>query len=165
MTAEQVIQRARSAIGHGCAYKLGMGGYNPSAVWPWNSRGECDCTGFLAWCLGLSRQTDNPWYEKMNGGWLESTAIVRDCATPYGFFDLVRWEQAAIGDVLAYPDRGTKQGHVGIVSAVDATGPTQAIHCSSGNWRTREDAIQETGVGLWRLAEAIVARSAFLEGS
>lgn len=163
MTGAEVVERARSAIGHHTIYALGKGGYNPASPFPWSSLGECDCSGFVAWCLMMSRHLDHPWYLAENGGWLETTAIVRDAMSPFGFFQKVDWLQARPGDLLVYGDHDGKQGHVGVVSALDAEGPAAAIHCSSGNYRTRGDAIQETIAALWKMRPSIVARYALID--
>ena len=161
MAKQSLVERARSAAGFGTKYKLGKGGFNPASPHPWSSLGECDCSGFIAWVLGISRHTDNPWYRKQNGGWLETTAIVRDCGTPFGFFDKREWTQARPGDLIVYGDSGGKQGHVGLITEVDATGPVKAIHCSSGNSRGG-DAIRETGVDIWKKRGGIVAAHVFV---
>lgn len=155
-----MLARARSAIGHGTLYKLGKGGFNPASPHPWNALGECDCSGYAAWCLGVSRHTEHPFYAHQNGGWLETSAIVADAHSSFGMFEAIRWEQAQPGDLLVYGDSGGHQGHVGVVSEVNDSGPTAACHCSSGNARVRHDAIQETGVAVWSLNGGIVARPA-----
>ena len=168
MTGSDVVARARSAIAKGCFYKLGAGGMRPHDPHPWDSANKCDCSGFAAWCLGVSRQTDNPWYKEQNGGWFETSAIVRDCETPYGVFALVTRQHALPGDLLVYgdykgSDGATRQGHVGICSEANAKGPVKVIHCSSGNYRKTGDAIRETDVGWWNLAGGVVARCAWVD--
>jgi hypothetical protein len=147
---------------------LGHGGYNAHFDHPWDNEMLLDCSGFIAWVLGVSRHLDHPWYKAQNGGWLETTAIVRDCGTPFGFFTEVPRETARGGDLIVYGDHlnhdGTKrQGHVGLISEVGESGPTQAVHCSRGNERKTGDAIQETPTGLWMVAGGIVARYAGAE--
>jgi hypothetical protein len=167
MSNSEIIARARSVIGKGCRYGLGKGGMSPSAVVPWDGAMLCDCSGFIAWVLGVSRHLDHPWYKKQNGGWLETTAIVRDCATPYGFFTQVATVEALAGDLIVYgdikkTDDTTRQGHVGLISEVGATGPARAVHCSKGNERRTGDAIFESPVGFWLAAGGIVARCALV---
>ena len=168
MKGSEVVARARSVVAKGCLYKLGSGGMRPHDPHPWDSARRCDCSGFAAWCLGVSRQTDNPWYKNQNGGWLETSAIVRDCETPYGIFALVTRQHALPGDLLVYGDYKssdgvTKQGHVGICSESNAKGPTKVIHCSSGNARKTGDAIRETDVQWWELAGGVIARCAWVD--
>lgn len=164
MTPSQVLARARSAVGRGTIYYLGAGGMKPEAKQPGNILGQLDCSGFVAYCLGVSRKTDDPWYAEQNGGWLETTAIFRDCATPYGAFDGIEWKEARPSDLLVWGDRKdaegkTHQGHVGIVSEVDETGPVKVIHCSSSNEKANQDAIAETAVLIFTQHGARVARS------
>lgn len=161
----ELIARARSAIGKGCRYGLGHGGYNPASDHPWDTEMRCDCSGFIAWVLRVSRHIEHPWYKEQNGGWLETIAIVRDAKSTFGFFTEVPPDMARAGDVIVYGDRksedgSTRQGHVGLISEVSATGPAKAIHCSMGNERRSGDAIQETPSGFWINAGGIVARYA-----
>jgi len=139
-------------------YKLGKGGFDPKALHPWNRTMQCDCSGFVAWCLGVSRKTDNPWYAKQNGGWLETSAITRDATSPFGVFTEVARYDALPGDVLVWGDKAGAQGHVGIVS-----GPTTINHCSSGNFRVTGDAIRETSTEIFDKNDAIAARCAWVE--
>jgi hypothetical protein len=164
----EVVERALSVVGKGCAYKLGRGGMRPNDSVPWDSQRLCDCSGFVAWVLRVSRETDNPWYKAHNGGWIETSAIVRDCETPFGFFAQVDRRKARPGDLLVYGDYKDGsgkliQGHVGICSEVDAKGPIMVVHCSSGNYRKTGDAIRETSPQWWDLAGGIVARCAWVE--
>lgn len=168
MTGKDVVTKARSVVAKGCWYGLGKGGMRPHDPHPWDSAHKCDCSGFVAWCLGVSRQTDDPWYKSFNGGWFETTAIARDCETPYGHFALVTRPHAQPGDLLVYGDyKGsdgkTRQGHVGVCSEVDGKGPTKVIHCSRGNERKTGDAIQETDVTWWNVAGGVIARCAWVE--
>ena len=163
MTPEAAVERARRAVGRGCLYGLGQGGFDPDAEWPWGSKKLCDCSGFIAWCLGLNRHVDHPRYAPYYGNWLETTAIVRDAKGRFGFFDEVSPALAILGDLLVYGDRvnqdGTRrQGHIGIVSEVGPSGPVKAIHCSKGNERHFGDAIHETDSGLWVAGGGILAR-------
>lgn len=158
MTGLEVVDRARSAIGKGCIYRLGKGGYTPTNLVPWSKQFECDCSGFVSWCLGVSRKTDNPWYVRFNGGWLETSAIVRDATSPFGVFTEVARYDALPGDLLVWGDAGGAQGHVGIVS-----GPTTIIHCSKGNWTRTQDAIRETDMTIFDSHKAIAARCAWVE--
>lgn len=168
MTADQAIARARSAIGQSCSYLLGAGGMHPEADVPWGNPPECDCTGFLAWCLGVSRKSTNPFYVEFDGGWISSEAIFRDCATPFGFFDGLGWTEAKPGDVLVFGNRTsggvTHHGHVGLVATAGKNGPLSVVHCSLGNWRKTGDAIQETGPEVWAINMGRVARTALLSG-
>lgn len=164
MNTVETIARARGASGRGCRYGLGHGGYNPALDHPWDYEMLCDCSGFVAWVLRISRHIDHPWYKSQNGGWLETSAIVRDCGTPNGFFNEVELGLAAVGDLLVYGDHGVgdakRQGHVGIISEVGPSGPVLAVHCSRGNQARYGDAIRETTTGLWIAANGIVARFA-----
>lgn len=163
MNLAEVLQRALGCVGKGARYALGKGGMHAAAPAPFSQEMECDCSGFVAWCLGVSRHTDHPWYQRFNGGWLETTAIVRDAATPFGMFDLVPWVDAKLGHLLVYGDRDGSQGHVGVVSGVDSNGPNRVVHCSRGNFKAGGDAVAETGIGVFHLHGAIVVRCALVD--
>jgi cell wall-associated NlpC family hydrolase len=160
MTGAEVVARARSAMGGGCIYRLGKGGFNPKSIAPWSKQFECDCSGFASWCLGVHRKTDNPWYVQFNGGWFETSAIVRDALSPFGVFTEVARFDVAPGDLLVWGDANGQQGHVGIVS-----GTATIIHCSKGNWTLTQDAIRETAMTIFDSHKAIGARCAWVEVS
>lgn len=161
MTADEVVERAREAV-HAAArrggikYALGQGGMTPSAPFPWTIRG-LDCTGFAAWSLGISRRDP-----RIAGGWIESTAIVRDAKTRGGLFTKV--DAAEPGDLLAYGDKrvpGTgkvTQGHVGLVVAAESGKPLLVAHCSVGNWSRRHNALLITTPEVFTRNGAIAVR-------
>jgi hypothetical protein len=155
ISQKSVVEKARSAIGHKCLYKLGAGGGTGGLPFaPENP--ECDCSGFASWVYGVKRKVSVPMYEKWNGGWFETTAIYRDANSPYGFFTKV--EEAKPGDVLVWGDSKGKQGHIGIVGQVSEGKPVSVIHCSKGNGIKYGDAIQETSPTVFISNNAIIAR-------
>lgn len=166
MSPADVLERARRCLGAGCRYHLGAGGMHPSHDYPWGTVPECDCSGFVAWALGVSRQTRNPFYRQQNGGWFETTAIVRDARSPFGFVAEVPWLEARPGDLIVYGDAGGKQGHVGIITLTGPAGPAAVIHCSKGNDTRYRDAIHEGALEpFWQARGALVARVAWVEGA
>lgn len=156
MTRDLAIARARSAVGHGTTYALGKGGFKPERVHPWtldlDSR-LCDCSGFVAWTLGVSRQNPHPAMP-----WLETTAVAHDAMGGSNLFAQVPWEDALPGDVLVWGDSKGKQGHIGLLVSRDTEGPLTVIHCSRGNYSETGDAIRETGVDLFKRHDAIAAK-------
>ena len=164
MTLRDVVVRARSFTGRGCRYELGAGGRRRFLPNPWDEQKRCDCSGFVAGVLEIDRYLPgNPWYQETDGQWLETSAVVRDCLTPFGFWDPVARTAARPGHVLVYGDRDGRQGHIGIVSRIDDSGPVAVVHCSKGNERRTEDAIRETGcAGFWPKG-AMVTRCAFID--
>ena len=154
MTGEDVVRRARSAIGHGTRYKLGAGGTNPNAPHP-ATGGACDCSGFTAWALGVSRQTSDPLYRDFNGGWINTDAMVHDATRPGGLF--TRLSTPRVGALAVYGRRGAgSYGHCGVISAVEGGRIAKVIHCSSGNDRNG-DAIQETGPAVFEKPDVVFA--------
>lgn len=138
----QFLARARSAKGKKTVYKLGAGGMKPGNATPTDAGNTCDCSGFVCWALGVSRKTTHPLYVKFNGGWMNTDGMVNDANNSTGFFDAL--PDAKVGCIIVYPGGKNKIGHVGIVTEVTAGVATKVLHCSSGNYRSTEDAIQET---------------------
>jgi cell wall-associated NlpC family hydrolase len=156
MTGAEIVLRALHARGRDILYSLGHGGFHPEDDLPTRSK-VCDCSGFVSWALGVCRQCPDPAFP-----WYETTAIVHDTLGDGRHFDHVRWADAQPGDVVVYGDRKDKdgsrhQGHIGIVTAIDTTGPLKVIHCSHGASVATGDAITETSPDLWR-RRGIVAR-------
>ena len=158
-----IVERALSACGEG-KYVLGKGGRNPLADSPLHD-GACDCSGFVAWCIGLDRYQPG----KVAGGdWIETSAMVRDANYDRNLF--VPMNERRPGYILVWGDRQvsdrkrpgktrTVQGHVGVISEVDQHGKvTKVIHCSSGNYRTKGVAIAETDPGVFLTNGAMVVR-------
>lgn len=163
MTVPELLARARSAANKGTKYKLGTGGFNAAAAEPGqlvDGVRLCDCSGYICWDVGTSRMTDHPMYRgKEKVGWISTSSIVADAKAPWGFFAEIQFAQ--VGCLWVYGDRKvagkTQQGHVGLVTEVDATGKVARIlHCSAGNGKTG-DAIRETGPEVFvKRADAIL---------
>lgn len=148
-----LLERGRGAAiaGIPIEYKLGAGGMHPGSPIPGAS---CDCSGFVSWCLGVSRQTDHPLYQRINGGWINTDAMVADIGDAAGLFRSCEPEPGA---VVVYPGPPARAvGHCGIVVATEDGRATQVLHCSSGNWRQHGHAIRITGPGVFdRQADAV----------
>lgn len=167
---DAVVARARSVIGAPIEYRLGAGGRDPRAKTPGTRpKGEkesCDCSGFVAWAVGVDRYLPNAGIPTLpTGAWLETSAIYRDARSPFGVAVEVEWDMALPGDLLVYPDYGGRQGHIGVVSEVSerGDGPLRVVHCSVGNFRATGSAIRETSVDVFRLNGSIVARLAWVQ--
>ncbi|WP_150287186.1 CHAP domain-containing protein [Rhabdaerophilum calidifontis] len=152
MDASTLLSRARSALGKRTRYQ--SPGVTPplqAATWP-ESGARCDCSGFLAWCLRISRRVDHPKYVAVNGGWFETTGIHADVNNSWGFFEKLAQPQP--GSFLVYPDQNGHDGHIGLVSEVKPgsgiDGVAKVIHCSLGGWNQHGDAIRETDAAIWR---------------
>jgi cell wall-associated NlpC family hydrolase len=152
MDASEVVTRARGQIGRGTIYKLGCGGIHPDLDRPSDAAWNCDCSGFVWWCLGRSRFDGKQWWD--------TSAIFADAMhhPPGALFEYHPWTEGKPGDVLVYGDKGGHQGHIGIVSVSGADGPEKIIHCSHGNYEHTGDAIGETAPDVFRAGDAIVAR-------
>jgi hypothetical protein len=139
MTRPEILFRARKAVAESRAkYQLGRGGFSPVAPLPEDRDGFCDCSGFVAWCLGVPRHIKDALTE-----WIETSAIVRDARSPDGLFTRVKAAEA--GDLIVYGDQGNGQGHVGVISEVTDNGlARKVIHCGSAASRRTGRAIEES---------------------
>lgn len=162
MRVADLLKRARSAAGRGCGYGLGAGAQVPTAYKPWDENEECDCSAFVCWSLGLSKQQSLAWLKPVNGGWFNTDGIWWDALfersgffSALGILDQTTQMAASPGNVIVYPSRSLAQrkgypkhtakiGHVGIVTEVNSGKVTKVIHCSAGNERQLGDAIAET---------------------
>ncbi|WP_157179566.1 hypothetical protein [Rhizobium sp. CF142] len=77
MRASAAVNRALSATDKGTRYGLGTGEMDPGNPSPAANR-KCDCSGFVAWCLGMSRKTREAFYLKWDGGWIGTIAVSKD---------------------------------------------------------------------------------------
>lgn len=155
MLVDVLISRARSALDKGTVYKSpGVVPPLDASTWP-ESGAETDCSGFLTWCLRISRKIDHPGYKKVNGGWFETTGIYADGMSSWGFCD--RIDAPRPGCFIVYPDYKdssgkSRDGHIGLVTATNGKpgmdGVTAVIHCSLGNSK-KGDAIRETDAKVW----------------
>lgn len=158
MKRDSIVAKARSAIGHGTLYRLGAGA-PPTAPAPWDETGSCDCSGFVCWVLGLSRfQPILTFLKPVNGGWLSTDGMVCDSLNQTGFFEPVLGSSKP-GDLIVYPSQwyarqiyqaerpfgnSPRIGHVGIMAS-----NSTVVHCSSGNFKSSADAIQETDLHVF----------------
>jgi hypothetical protein len=160
MIVAELLKRAKSARGKKIRYKLSAGGMSPGNPTPANINNECDCSGFVCWCLGICRKTDHPLYEKFNGGWINTDAIVHDAKTPFGYFEELTTPK--VGALVVYPRDNAKDtcGHVGVITEISAGTGVDAIasviHCSSGNSK-RGDAIDITSPAVFKKSSTIIA--------
>lgn len=140
MQVSAVLARAQGATSLGIRYKLGKGGMNPGSPTP-AAGGECDCTGFVAWCFFMSRKTNEHFYVTFNQGWFETTAIWTDIGSSAGIFEPT---QKKPGAIVVFPDGNGHQGHIGII--VDNT---HVVHCSKSNDTQFGNAIRVTGLNVF----------------
>lgn len=156
------LSRALSQVGK-LVYKLGKGGYNPLSEYaapltfglakgkllPVRAR-FCDCSGFVAWCLGRSRKPDAKFR-----WWLSTDSIYHDAKHGQNLFVEIPKTEAKAGDLLVYPDyldaKGVaRQGHVAFI--VDPL-TRELIDCSSTYGCSRRD-----GRGMFLRATSIAVR-------
>lgn len=126
MTAASRIARGMAAA-RNCRlrYQMGAGGKKTDIdrACP-SSTGACDCSGFVAWILGIARgpRRDAPV-------WIETTNIWRDATGRKESF--VPLATAKPGCLLVYPDQGTRQGHVALLTTIKG-GRWYGVDCSAG---------------------------------
>lgn len=95
MRRDSILSKARFAIRKDTRYVLGAGGYDPNAELPHDKNRGCDCTGFVAWCLGIDRRRSrNDLVE------VQSDALVIEANRPNG--NVVKLAKPEPGCVLVY---------------------------------------------------------------
>jgi hypothetical protein len=165
---EQILERARSAIGRPTRYRLGAGGTSPLASHPADGNAECDCTGLSGWTCGHARHLPHhARYQRIMGGWVSTDSILADVRQPLRPGETRLYEQIDApepGDLVVYGSlrdahgQRVRAGHIGIVSAGSGWGEDlRIIHCSATNGRG-PDAIAETGPGSMRARGAVFVR-------
>lgn len=146
----ELVLRARSVVKSPLLYKLGSGGMFPDDALP--SRDNfCDCSGFVCWVLHLSRKTDIPFYRQF-GGWIFTDSMEADVHRSSGIFEKLQFPEP--GCIVVY-GAGKQIGHVGLVSEVSGNEMQRVIHCSSGNSKKYNAAIQETPPTVFNRADAV----------
>jgi hypothetical protein len=107
----------------------------------------CDCSGFVAWVIGISRKpkTTRPF-------WVETSAICHDANNAKRAF--VKIDKPVPGCIVSYPDRAGREGHTAIVtgSAFNTDGSVASISgvdCSSGQSRRLGQAITERDLSFF----------------
>ncbi len=144
---EQSLQRARTGLEETTTYVLGQGGFDPTKM----LTQKCDCSGFVAWSIGIPRE-----FPPGSGRWLDTDAYwngggAAAHAAGFPLLHNIALADAEPGDIIVYPDQGSSQGHMGIVSGVDQDGELKVIHCSKGNWTHYHDATRETDSAVWKI--------------
>ena len=170
MTNAEILERAKSQVGK-LRYKLGRGGNDPKAdraaplAWavpkgsliPALAR-WADCSGFVAWCLGIRRSLPIPNY------YVHTDAIYFDAINVHRQRLFVALGAAGgnrlpfdpqPGDLVVFPDYKDatgkhREGHVAII--VDHS-TRMVIDCASG----RQDGVAIHRAGEW-WNKAIVVR-------
>ena len=142
---EQSLQRARTGLEATITYVLGQGGFDPTKM----LTQKCDCSGFVAWAIGIPRE-----FPPGSSRWLDTDAYWNGggAAAHAAGFPLLRNiapADAEPGDIIVYPDQGSSQGHMGMISGVDQQGKLKVIHCSKGNFTNFHDATRETNSHVW----------------
>lgn len=135
LLATDVITRARTATTMFVRYRLGAGGRDPRSESPADEHSECDCSGFVAWCLGLARKVTHPAYVRFNGGWLSTDAMVHDALSVGGILDAVTPDDVRAGDVAVYGN-GPRVGHCAIMESARTGQGTAGRHFDGdAGWR------------------------------
>ena len=143
MKPADILTRARSAVGKGCRYSLGTGGYHPADELParptWRRpRGKVlpvrarwlDCSGFVSWVLGRNRAVTI--VPKMWG--LSTDSVYADAHPTKGEHRLFLPIASPIPGCIAVfgdwvgADGKAHQGHIAIVADPDRH---TVVDCSS----------------------------------
>jgi hypothetical protein len=174
MTVKDLLERARSQIGQGIRYKMGGGTAKASRHTCADANKNCDCSSFVCWALGIDKNGDYPYLRppgskpEPGGDWYGTDQIWDDAVNlGLGLFQKIATPVA--GCVVVFPTtwqagKAKPAGHCGIVSAVGPGGVvTQVLHCSSGNFKAKGDAVEETDPHVFLNPKAIFAWCARIE--
>jgi cell wall-associated NlpC family hydrolase len=169
---ETVLSRCDLALALRVRYGWGRGGRDPAAGTPADAKGRCDCSGYVAWALGLDRLQFVPaggkkWVRQvdLDGDgdldpavdlWLGTAGIIADARGDRLFFEPI--PRPELGALVVYAaGEGRPAGHVGVIvgglpaewdaSSRAAWLALQVSHCASAHKWPR--AIQVTGAGPW----------------
>lgn len=141
-TAASRIERALYAAKHcRAAYAMGQGGKNPRLACP-TANGLCDCSGFIAWVLGIIRGPRD-----VKPVWIETSNICKDARTTQQSF--VALTAPIPGCLLAFPDPPGGQGHVALLTHIRG-GQWYGVDCSSGVYRRTGNAISVRNLDYFR---------------
>lgn len=94
----------------------------------------CDCSGFVAWALGVARNSGPPGEPFGSEGWINTDSIHADARSTRKLFRPA--ERAEPGTLIVYPRPAIRSaepmpGHIGIVTQVSGDGrPTRVLHCA-----------------------------------
>ena len=151
MTVFDLIERAKAVLQQPIVYRLGSGGMDPDSHTPAGRDGACDCSGYVAWCLGLSRMTDEPFYRRFFGadvGWINTDAMAADIRSDAGILE--RLDRPVPGAIIVYPGPPVRPvGHCGIILRVRDATVTSVIHCSRTNHTATGHAVQVTDAAIF----------------
>lgn len=131
LSRDEVVARAVSRVGDIGRYKLGAGGSNPESKTPY-VLGQCDCSGFVSWCLGLDRWQENAFGKY--GEYLSTTSMVQD---GHGLSVFFGWTtEPTPGDVIVYPSiykngKRISIGHCGIFVGHPTNSARTVIDCNA----------------------------------
>jgi len=160
-TKQSLIDRARTAVGKGIAYRLpkvsgegAYGGYYQTYFLPTKDN-YCDCSGFICWVLGLSRVSKIPFYKAL-GGYINTDGMVKDINSTSGIFE--KLNEPELGCIVVYGRTKGHYGHVGLVSEVTEGKISKVIHCSNSNYIKFHDAIQETDGHVFNRPDAVFGK-------
>ena len=133
-------------------------------------RSACDCSGFVAWCLGLPRHPMT--LDGRADQWLYTDSIVADALGRHDAFTVL--DRAQVGALLVFPSAGRARpvGHVAWITEVADGRATRILHCAPQNFEAPplpgrpRNAIAETDTAVFDGETAadtrVVAVNAFL---
>lgn len=154
--AQYRIARARSVVKKGILYHMGHGGLHPEDSKP-SRDAYCDCTGFAAWVLGMSRNLVATGKAHRYGmDWIETTLVYWNAHAkqPKAERLFVELAEPEPGCFVVYPDQDGDEGHIGLVVSVQGA-KLWGIDCSSGQSRRVGQAITERDLTFFKKRNAI----------
>jgi len=138
---EQIVAKARAALGRRTIYGIDM--LPPKeAIWPLGIR--ADCSGFVAWCMGLPR-----YPAELRGAQLFTTSFYDDAAKLGDNLFVRQTPMPIAGGIVVYPyyrlePRSKRRpGHIALITTVRSATDYDIIDCSQSSYTETGDAIRE----------------------
>ena len=140
--SQQVVDKARTALRRRTIYSIDT---LPPKETTWPSGIRADCSGFVAWCLGLPR-----YPAELRGAQLFTTSFYEDAVRGGGNYFVRQVPGPVAGGIVVYPyyrlEPGAKRkpGHIALITVVRSATDYDIIDCSQSSFAETGDAIHES---------------------
>jgi hypothetical protein len=149
--AQSIVANAlRCTATPGAVYRLGSGGFDWFADDPLRVG---DCAALIAHSWGCSRNGTGHAYGAVE--WIETSQLVRDGQGKQTLVRAIDLDETKPGDLVAWPDEGGNQGHIGVVVGDNLeTVDLSSSGYAAGTAIRRAFRMSSAGVSLWRAKNA-----------
>ena len=149
--AQSIVANAlRCTATPGAVYRLGSGAFDWFADEPLRVG---DCAALIAHSWGCSRNGTGHAYGAVE--WIETSQLVRDGQGKQTLVRAIDLDETKPGDLVAWPDEGGNQGHIGVVVGDNLeTVDLSSSGYAAGTAIRRAFRMSSAGVSLWRAKNA-----------